>query len=111
MIDVRYIVLTSSTAALVSVLLPHTAANALPRDDVSAVKCSCMCQGGGTTGKEWTWSGTRADCKAFSGGKCTHTVGGKSQGGTLSGCDVLVVKPGTGSGRRPPTVKPGTKAQ
>jgi hypothetical protein len=83
-----------AVAALLLACFAWTASDAEPKKGQSSVECSCGCQandpGHKSDFKNWSWSGSRADCQAYSGGWCT-TSGGA--GGKLTDCDVVVTHP------------------
>lgn len=73
------------------------APNRTPNSDAS-MTCSCTCGSrtdiGLTALKQWSFSGTRAECQAFSGAACSFTqTNGVTRLSSLFGCDVIVVRP------------------
>jgi hypothetical protein len=93
-------VIAFAVVASVLHLAAATAApNTTPLDDgPGRVSCRCKCIAGGiSTLKVWDWSGSRSDCQGYNGAACRQIRKTKGKGtveadGTLSGCDVIVIK-------------------
>lgn len=65
-----------------------------PVNGPGRVSCRCTCtSAGGTAGaKVWSWNGTRSGCQGYDGGQCKLVFKKNTLDGTLSNCDVIVIK-------------------
>jgi hypothetical protein len=78
---------------------PVMAAPKATPDQQAKIECVCTCGRSGSDNetKRWNWSGSRADCQAYTGSQCQFEKNGATVFSALYGCDTSVTKPNPGT--------------